>query len=92
MSGSEIRISSVYIGAIVIIIGQALTMAFMVGRQIDREDRLEREVADLQTNGSDALRIVSERQSVVMRNMDDLLKRVGALERTSVFEHSGAGR
>jgi hypothetical protein len=92
MSGSEIRISSVYIGAIVIIVGQALTMAFLIGRQVDREDMLERQVDALQRNGSSALQIVSERQSVVMRNMDDLQKRVGALERISAFEHGGAGR
>jgi hypothetical protein len=92
MSGSEIRISSVYIGAIVIIVGQALMMAFLVGRQVDREDNLERQVEDLRRNGSAAGQIIAERQTVVMRNVDDLLKRVGALERASVFEHSGAGR
>jgi hypothetical protein len=87
MSGSEIRIGSVYIGAIVLIIGQALLMAFMVGRQVDREDMLERQVDTLQRNGSSALQIVSERQTVVMRNMDDVLKRVGALERQNILGH-----
>ena len=64
-------------------------MAFLVGRQVDREDALERQVDALQRNGSSALLIVSERQTVVMRNVDDLLKRVAALERGAVMDHGG---
>jgi hypothetical protein len=85
MSGSEIRISSVYVGAIIVIVGQALLMAFLVGRQVDREDMLERQVDDLRRNGSAPGQIMAERQQVVMRNVDDLLKRVGALERATMF-------
>lgn len=87
MSGLEVKGISIHVGSLVVILGQALLLAFLLGRQVDRLDIMERRLGYIDEHGTDATKLLAERQQVVMRNVDDLLKRVGTLERGSRNDH-----
>lgn len=53
--------------------GQALLLAFLLGKQLNRLDSLEKRLSKVETSGSDALRVDEER-------LRTLTERVGTLE------------
>jgi hypothetical protein len=64
------------------IIGQALFLAFVLGRQFDRLSNLDRLVGKIEREGTDALKVVAERQATVMRDVNDLKERITEVERS----------
>jgi len=82
ISDTDVRIGRIHIGGAILMIVQALALAFLLGQELQRLNEIERQMEKMEVNGTDALKIVAERQQNVLTRLSNMDKRMSALEQS----------